>query len=89
MQTLTVGYVFNSAAGTLLTNAPMPFSWTTLRVVTLESGRIEMYADSTLIYSTTTSMLAGEKNAGIWNSRNGQGLVNRWDNFTILDSSPQ
>jgi concanavalin A-like lectin/glucanase superfamily protein len=87
-QALTVGYVNGAATGLLIAGAPMPASWLTLRVVTLASGSIQVYADSTLLYSTITSVLATEKNAGLWNFRNGQGLSNRWDNFTVYDASP-
>lgn len=85
-QTLTVGYINGAATGILVDSAPMPGSWTTLRVVTLASGSIEIYADSTLLHSATSSLLATEKNAGLWNFRNGQGLASRWDNFTVYDA---
>jgi hypothetical protein len=85
-QSLTVGYVNSSATGVLITGAPMPASWTTLRVVTLASGDIQVYADSALLYATTTSSLATERNVGIWSFGNGQGLSNRWDNFTVLNA---
>jgi hypothetical protein len=87
-QTLTVAYVYNSATTVLVSNLPMPASWTTLRVVTLRTGSINIYAGSTLVYSGSNSLLAAEKNAGLWSFHNGQGLSNRWDNFTVYDASP-
>jgi hypothetical protein len=83
-QSLTVGYTNGSVPVVLVAGAPMPAAWTTLRVVTLVSGSLEIYADSTLVYSTTSSVLATETNAGLWSSGNGQGLSNRWDDFTVL-----
>ena len=85
-QTLTLGYVSSLGLATLVAGTAMPPDWTTLRVVTLESGRIDVYADATLVYSTTTGWLANGKNAGLWHFGSGQGLSNRWDNFTVLDA---
>jgi hypothetical protein len=87
-QALTVGYVNGAATGLLITSAAMPAFWTTLRVVTLASGGIEIYADSTLVHSATLSLLATEKNAGLWSFGKGKGLPNRWDNFTVYNASP-
>jgi hypothetical protein len=83
-QSLTVGNTIGSVSNVLVAGAPMPAGWTTLRVVTRETGRIEIYGDSTLVNVSHSSVLATERNAGLWNSRSGQGLANRWDNFTVF-----
>ena len=87
-QSLTVGYKNDLATSDLISGVPMPSSWTTLRVVTLASGLIEIYADATLVHSATLSLLATETKAGLWNFGKGQGLSNRWDNFTVYNASP-
>lgn len=85
-QSLTVGNTSGAASNVLVAGAPLPAGWTTLRVVTRETGGIEIYADSTLVNVSYSSVLATEKNAGLWNSRSGQGLANRWDNFTVFQA---
>lgn len=85
-QVLVVGYYFGSDVVRLVNSVPMPTNWTTLRVVTLESGTIEVYADSILVASTSSSVLATAKNAGLWSADLGTGLANRWDNFTVYDA---
>jgi hypothetical protein len=62
----------------------MPATWTTLRVVTKNSGTLEVYADNNLVYSTNNSLMANASGAGLYNNSSGLGLVNRWDNFTVF-----
>ncbi len=85
-QKLMIGYYSGSGVVVLARDKTMPELWTTLRIITLESGSIQIFADSTLVYSTNISLLATAKNAGLWNFLYGQGLVNRWDNFAIYDA---
>jgi hypothetical protein len=85
-QVLVVGYYYGTEALRLINTVPMPSNWTTLRVVTLESGLIQVYADSTLVASTSSSVLATAKNVGLWSADYGAGLANRWDNFTVYDA---
>ncbi len=85
-QTLTVGYYLDGHRTDLVTNVAMPASWTTLRVVTKSTGGINVYADGTLLYSTTSSVLASATGAGIYNNAPDLALVNRWDNFTVSDA---
>lgn len=85
-QSLTVGNTSGPASNLMVAGAPMSASWKMLRVVALASGSIQVHADSTLVYFFNTSLLATENNAGIWNFRNGQGLSNRWDDFTVLQA---
>jgi hypothetical protein len=84
-QKLYVSFFANGTMRSLARGVAMPELWTKLSVVTLSTGRIDIYANSTLVYSTINSVLANETNAGLWNSGYGQGLVNRWDNFTVLE----
>ena len=64
----------------------MPANWTTLRVVTRNSGDLKVYVDGSLVFSTTSPVLASATGAGLYNNSAGLGLVNRWDNFTSLSS---
>jgi hypothetical protein len=84
-QKLYVSYYADGTMRNLIDGVAMPESWTTLRVVTLREGRIKIYADSTVIRSIRTTLLAGETNVGLWNRGYGQALANRWDNFTVLE----
>ncbi|MGB7926428.1 MAG: carboxypeptidase regulatory-like domain-containing protein [Pyrinomonadaceae bacterium] len=84
-QKLYVSVFTNGTTQRLADGVAMPASWITLRVVTLKTGSINVYANSTLVYSTTSGLLTNETNAGLWNSASGQGLANRWDNFTVLE----
>ena len=84
-QKLYVSFFANGSLRKLARGVAMPELWTRLSVVTLSTGRIDIYANSTLVYSTSSSALANETNAGLWNSGYGQGLANRWDNFTVLE----
>jgi hypothetical protein len=51
----------------------------------MRDGQIKVYADATLVYSTTSNLLSGGMGAGLYNNAAGLGLVNRWDNFTVYD----
>ena len=85
-QLLTVGNIVGSTSTVLVAGAPMPDSWTTLRVVTLASGSIKVYADSTVVCFADDFLLATERKAGLWSFGKGQGLSNRWDNFTVYNA---
>jgi len=81
---LTVGNYLGGARTDLASNISLPASWTTLRVVTTEAGAISVYADNTLVYSTTNSSLAENAGAGLYNNAAGLALTNRWDNFRVF-----
>jgi len=84
---LTVGY-YQSGTRTVLTSGiPLPsLNWTTLRVITRHTGSITMYADNTVVYSTTNSIGEFATGAGLYNNAPGMSLQNRWDDFTVLDA---
>jgi hypothetical protein len=82
---LTVGYYQNGQRSELGAGLSLPTFWTTLRVVSMRDGQIKVYADATLVYSTTSNLLSGGMGAGLYNNAAGLGLVNRWDNFTVYD----
>jgi len=79
-----VGYYLNGQRIDLTNGASIPDSWTTLRVVTTESGELNVYIDSTLVYSNNNPLLAAATGAGLYSDAAGKGLVNRWDNFTVF-----
>jgi len=83
-QTLTVGYYFDGFKTTLASGITIPQSWSTLRVVTLANGNIQIFIDWTPVYSTTELVLSRETKAGLYNGGPGMGLVNRWDNFRVF-----
>jgi len=85
-QALTIGYYLDGQRTTLATGLAMPSTWTTLRVITKSSGSVDIYANSALIYSTNSLILATATGAGVYNDRQGSGLVNRWDNFVVYDA---
>ena len=79
-----VGYYLNGQRVDLTTGVSMPSSWTTLRVVTTNSGDLNVYVDSALVYSINNPLLAAATGAGLYSDSVGMGLVNRWDNFTVF-----
>jgi hypothetical protein len=81
-----VGYYLNGQRVDLTTGAAMPSNWTTLRVVTTNSGDLKVYVDQSLVFSTNSPLLAAETGAGLYNNSAGLGLVNRWDNFTVFNA---
>ncbi|HUS09930.1 MAG TPA: carboxypeptidase regulatory-like domain-containing protein [Pyrinomonadaceae bacterium] len=83
-QTLTVGYYAAGVRTDLTSGVSLPASWTTLRVVTSGAGTISVYADNTLLYSTTNDSLANSTGAGLYNNAAGLALTNRWDNFRVF-----
>ena len=85
-QVLTVGFYQNGQRANLVTGVDVPANWTTLRVITTSAGNIYVYADETLLYSTTNSLMAGATGAGLYNDSAGMALVNRWDNFTVYNA---
>jgi hypothetical protein len=56
--------------------------------VTTAAGVVRVYADDTLLYSTTINLLSTADGAGLYNNGAGLGLTNRWDNFTIFKAQP-
>jgi len=86
-QFITLGY-YSAGSRTILASVLTPLSWTTLRVITGRDGSIQLFTDSTLLYSTSNATLADATGAGLFNNGPGLGLTNRWDNFTIFRTSP-
>jgi hypothetical protein len=84
-QLLYLSSVVDGSTTALASGVVMPARWTTLRVVTLSTGSIDVYADATLVYSASSDVLATATNAGLWNWGANQGLYNRWDNFTVRE----
>jgi len=85
---LTVGHYLGGLRTVLTSGLLLPANWTTLRAVTQQSGSIQVFADSTLLYSTSNMTLATATNAGLYNNGPGLGLVNRWDNFRVFAVNP-
>jgi hypothetical protein len=85
-QVLTVGYYQNGQRTDLTTSVNMPVSWTTLSVVTNNSGSIRVYADGVVVYSGNSGLMVNATGAGLYNDAPGMALVNRWDNFTVYDT---
>ncbi len=83
---LSLGYFQSGLKTVLASNINMPSDgWTTLRVVTLQAGNINIYADNVPVYSTNSAIDALATGAGLYNNAPGTALTNRWDNFTVLD----
>jgi hypothetical protein len=85
-RSLTVGSYIDGNRSELVTGLNLPASWTTLRVVSNSNGSIKVYANSTLVYTTSSNLLLTATGAGLYNNASGLGLVNRWDNFTVFDA---
>ena len=83
-KTVHVGYYLNGQRVDLTTGVAMPASWTSLAVVTRNSGDLAIYVDSTLVYSASNPLLVTATGAGLYSDSAGMGLVNRWDNFTVI-----
>ncbi len=81
---LTLGYWVNGIQTKLVTGLSMPEEWTTLRVIAQSDGTISVLADGNLVCLTTSTVLTAGRGAGLYNAQPGMGLVNRWDNFTVL-----
>ncbi len=81
-----VGYYLNGQRVDLTAGVSIPSSWTTLRVVTINSGALNVYVDDALVYAANSPLLATANGAGLYSDSPGMGLVNRWDNFTVLNS---
>jgi hypothetical protein len=84
-QKLYVGAVVNGSTTKLANGVAMPAVWLTLRIDTLSTGSIKVYAGTTLVFSTSSNALAHATHAGIWSWGKNQGLANRWDNFTVRE----
>ena len=86
-KTLSVGYYQTGVRTVLVSGIPMPaFGWRTLRIVTLQTGSINVYADGTLVWSTSNPLFVNATGAGLFNNAAGLALTNRWDNFTVLNA---
>jgi hypothetical protein len=83
---LSVGYYLDGLRTNLASGINMPESWTTLRVVTKNSGELAVYADGVLLYTASNSTLAHAAGSGLYNNSRGLGLVNRWDTFTVYNA---
>lgn len=84
---LTVRCYNNGSRNVLVSAVPMPsFVWTRLHVRTDTGGGINVYADEQSVATTSTSWLANETGAGLYNDAYGMALTNRWDNFMVLDT---
>jgi hypothetical protein len=83
-ESLTVGCYATGIRTEMSTGILLPVSWTTLRVVTLQTGAISVYAGNTLLYSTSDALLANSTGVGLYNNGPGLALTNRWDNFTVF-----
>lgn len=84
---LSLGYYLAGIRTTLVTDITIPaVPWRTLRVVTTQSGSINIYADDYIVYSTTSGLNAFATGAGLYNHASGMGLTNRWDNFIVLNA---
>ncbi len=86
-QTLTAGYYSAGTRTNLITGVTIPPNWKTLRVITNSVGTIRVYADTTLVHSTTHSFLATSVGAGLYNDGPGLALANRWDRFRVFLAS--
>jgi len=51
----------------------------------MKTGEIHVFADGTLIYSTSNAINPAAGGVGLYNNSAGLGLVNRWDNFTVYE----
>ncbi|HMF55852.1 MAG TPA: carboxypeptidase regulatory-like domain-containing protein [Pyrinomonadaceae bacterium] len=85
-QKLTLGFYMDGHRTDYVTGWSMPAHWTTLRVLTTSAGSIIVYADSTLVFSMNTGIMATATGAGLYNNAPDLALVNRWDNFTVYDA---
>lgn len=81
-----VGYYLNGQRVDLTNGVAIPSSWTTLSVVTSNSGNLRVYIDGSLVFSTNNPQLASATGAGLYNNSSGLGLANRWDNFTVFNA---
>ena len=83
---LPLGYYLSGTKTVIADDVAMPQgSWKTLRVVTMQAGSINVFADDALVHSTNSAVHGFATGAGLFNHGSGTGLSNRWDNFTILD----
>ncbi len=82
---LTVGYYLDGARTDLVADLVLPAAaWTTLRVETHADGRLNIFINSTHVFSATSVLLSNATGAGLYNNAPGLALTNRWDNFTIF-----
>jgi len=86
---LHVGYYQNGNRVDLVNDRSIPAAWSTLKVVTLSSGALDVYIDNQQVYQTNQPALASAKGAGLFSDSVGKGLVNRWDNFTVFEAPQQ
>ncbi len=81
---LQVGYYLNGQRVDLTSGGAIPATWTTLTVLSTSSGNLYVYIDSELLFTTTNQVLSSATGAGMYNNSASQGLVNRWDDFTVF-----
>jgi hypothetical protein len=81
-----VGCYLNGQRVDLTNGVAIPSTWTTLQVVTSNSGDLRIYIDGGLVFSSNSPILASASGAGLYNNSSGLGLVNRWDNFTVFNA---
>lgn len=84
-QGLVYGCTVSGATTYYSLGAPLPTTWTTLRVVSKASGQISVYVtgNTAVVYNTTSSANASGTKVGLYSDTFGRGLSNRWDNFTV------
>lgn len=82
---LHVGYYQNGTRFDLVTDASIPATWSTLGVVTLSSGELDVYIDNSLVYQVNNPVLTTAAGAGLYNDSAGNALAYRWDNFTVFE----
>ncbi len=87
-QTLTIGHCVAGLRTVLASGVSLPTSWTTMRVVTTGAGVVLVYADNTLVYLTSNSLLSNSNAMGLYNNGPGLSLTNRWDNFRVFTAQP-
>jgi hypothetical protein len=83
---LTLGYYLSGVRTILAADIALPQgNWKTLRVVTTQTGAINIYADNVPVHFTNSAVHALATGAGLYNRAAGMGLSNRWDNFTVFE----
>lgn len=87
-ETLTVGHRVAGLRTVLASGVSIPTGWTTMRVFTTGAGVVRVYADDTLLYSTSSTLLSNSDGMGLYNNGPGLGLTNRWDNFSVFVAQP-
>lgn len=84
-RTLSVGYYENGVRHFLVNNITMPENWNNFMVVTTSTGDISIFVNDSLLYFTNNALMSNATGIGIFNYGTGLALLNRWDDFTVLD----